>query len=144
MFWQQDLQMMMQMVYRWKRSTTLPPPETGQSEGLWAGCWGPTPWSLASPGPGYPIHLKQEETGLKIKYWTLKKINSFLLVLFFLLWVKVVTEFRKNVCTFYLQLLVWCSPSASLSGISAWYLDPTRISPWSASRVFWTGSNTNE
>lgn len=35
-------------------------------------------------------------------------------------------------------------PSASFSGISAWYLEPTLISPWSASRVFWTGSNTKE
>lgn len=35
-------------------------------------------------------------------------------------------------------------PSARRSGISAWYLQPTLISPWSASSVFCTGSNTRE
>lgn len=33
-------------------SCTLLPPGTGRSEGLWAGCWGPTPWSPASPESG--------------------------------------------------------------------------------------------
>lgn len=65
--WQQDL-VMMQLADRWQRSVTLPPPGIGRSEGLWAGCWGPTPWSPASPGPGCLIHLRQGGTGLNIFY----------------------------------------------------------------------------
>lgn len=57
--WQQDLMMMMQLSDRWQGRITLPQPGTGQSEGLWAGCWGPTPWSPTSPGHGCLIHLRQ-------------------------------------------------------------------------------------
>lgn len=54
---------MMQLDDRWQGSVTLLPPGTGRSEGLWAGCWGPTPWSPVSPGPGCLIHLRHGGAG---------------------------------------------------------------------------------
>lgn len=106
---------------RWHGSITLLLPGTGRSEGLWAGCWDPTLWSPASLGPGCLIHLKWGGTA-----WTPPMFCYF-------------TPYGGKSLLNFSHL-----PSANLSGISAWYLEPTRISPWSASRVFWTGSNTNE
>lgn len=48
-------------VNRWHGTITSPPLGIGRSEGLLAGCWGPTPWSPASLGSWCPFHLRDKE-----------------------------------------------------------------------------------
>lgn len=50
-------------------------------------------------------------------------------------WAAMAAAASLSSCSFMAPLRPLCR-----AGTSAWYLEPTRISPWSATRLFWYGS----